>query len=184
MKEHGRQHFRRCGQAGVTLVELMFAITVLVVTCGGLLSLYSFCVSQNKSQGEVATRTVEYAQDKMEQLLALQFSDSSSDTTQFPTASSGGTGLGGTTASTIYGGTNPSSPVTTPGTGYVDYLDMSGNLQGTTNYAGPFYIRVWQIQTDSSGTLKTITVVASTVSTAGFAVVVPKTTLVCVKANF
>jgi prepilin-type N-terminal cleavage/methylation domain-containing protein len=180
----GRQYFRCFGPAGVTLVELMVAISILVVACGGLLSLFSFCVSQNKSQGEVATRTVEYAQDKMEQLLALQFSDSSSDTTQFPTASSGGTGLGGTTPSSTYGGTNTSSPVTTPGTGYVDYLDMSGNLQGTANYASAFYVRVWQIQTDSTGNLKTITVVASTVSTAGLAAVVPQTTLVCVKANF
>jgi prepilin-type N-terminal cleavage/methylation domain-containing protein len=176
----GRQPDRWSRQAGVTLIELMIAIAILAVVSAGLLGVFSIAAGQNKQQGEWATRTTEYCQDKMEQLLALQFTDVSSNTTVWPTATTGGTGLGGSTASTTYGGTNLSSPVAS----YVDYLDVNGNLLGGGPPApsGAFYVRVWQIQTDSTGYLKTITVVASTLTTAGFGGVAPSSTLVCLKA--
>jgi len=223
--------------AGTTLVELLIAMAVLLVVIVGLLGLFASMTGRTKWQGEVATRTTEYCQDKMEQLLALQFTDTSTNTTQIPwspvayssgystwssttsyasgsnvnytsgsattsyvsniasnvgnvpgstSVSSGGTGLGGTGAGSTYGGTNPSSLVT----GYYDYLDENGNMQGTPNYGSPFYLRMWQIVNDGTGTqTKMITVVTQTNVTTGFSFATltggaPSSTLVSVKANF
>jgi len=224
-------------QAGTTLIELMLAVLILVIVCTGLLSLFAFTTGQNKKQGEIATRTTEYCEDKLEQLMGLQFSDTSTDTTKTPwspvtysagystwsastsyvsganvnyllaanttshnahtswasnvasnlnyppgttSIPTGGTGLGGPTPSTTYGGINPSSPVT----GYVDYLDEFGNLSGTANFTSNFYIRVWQIQNDATGNIKYITVVASDLSSLSLGGVAPSTTLTAWKANF
>jgi hypothetical protein len=132
------------------------------------------------AQGDVATRVTEYAQDKMEQLLSLNkdniisdgFNDATTDTTVFPaavnaldgTTSCTGTspnicGLGGVmAASSTVGSIPPAAPVTY----FVDYLDTNGNL--LTSSTGAYYTRQWQVSTDSTGNLKTITVVASSVA--------------------
>ena len=116
------------------------------------------------------------------------FNDATTDTTVFPaavnaldgTTSCTGTspnicGLGG--ASTVATGCGPSGtgggtfapsstvgsiPPAAPVTYFVDYLDSNGNL--LTSSTGAYYTRQWQISTDSTGNLKTITVVASSVS--------------------
>src|ERR1051326_6786481 len=89
----------RGSERGVTILEVLIASVMLVVVAIGFLGLFLMSVSPNKSQGEIMMRTTEYSQDKMEQLLALQYSDPASDTLSFPTASSGGSGLavGGST---------------------------------------------------------------------------------------
>jgi hypothetical protein len=67
----------------------------------------------------------------------------------------------------------------------VDYLDENGNMQGTPNYTNPFYIRVWQIVNDSTGTqTKTITVVVGNAAVSAVTGAGISTTLVAVKANF
>ena len=212
----GGQPARR-SQAGTTILEVMIAVTILTIVGVSLLGIFGSSIAQNKQQGEVATRTTEYGQDKMEQLLALQFSDTVSNTATIPwspvtysasyavwssaTSYSSGTNVnynstsyvsnissnlnitpgtttspsGGTGMSTG-GGTNASSPVT----GYVDYLDASGNPLGTTS-TGAFYVRVWQIAT--SGNLKTITVVATSLNN-DYGGPAPTTTVVSIKANF
>ena len=71
----------RRAQCGVTLIETMIAAIVLLVGVCGILNLFTVAVSQNSRQGETATRTTVYGQDKMEQLLALSFNDASSNTT-------------------------------------------------------------------------------------------------------
>src|SRR5712671_6224037 len=159
---------RRCSQKGVTILEVVLACAILTVAAIGLLGPFSISISQNKNQGEIASRTSEYAEDKIEQLLALNYTDTVSDSSQYPTASSGGTGLADG------GGTNPASPVT----GYVDYLDINGAPLGTTS-TNSFYKRVWQIST--AGNLKTVTVV-STAPSIGKGIA-PVTTLVCFKSN-
>ena len=178
-----RPHDRCSNEAGTTLIECLLAVLILTIVSAGLLGVFDIAISQNKQQGEFATRATEYCQDKMEQLMALQFTDTTSNTTVFPTAATGGTGLstgGGTTAS----GSPPAGT-----TNYYDYLDVSGNLQGTANYTTPFYLRMWQITT--SGNLKTITVTATTITNAGLGIAngvngnaEPTSTLVCLKANF
>ena len=142
----------RASQSGLTLLETMVALVILLITTVGLMSMGAMATGTTENQGHLAARTSEYAQDKIEQLMALNYGDSQTDTTQFPPVASGGTGL------TVGGSSDPSNPSTS----YVDYLDSSGNLLTLTNGTPPsnwFYIRVWQISQFSTN-LKQITVTA------------------------
>ena len=166
------------GERGETLVETMIASLIL---CIGLLTvmgaLSAVATKQNWNQGDRGTRTTEYGQDKMEQLLALSFSDGASNTAAYPTQSTGGLGLGGVMAgSSTSGGVVAGSPVT----GYVDYLNSAGDLQ--TSSIGALYVRQWSISTNAAGNLKTITVVARAVGSSHGASE-PSTTLVAMKSN-
>jgi hypothetical protein len=168
-------------ESGTTLIETMIAVMLLMVMGAGMTAVFGFCTGINKSQGELSTRTTELAQDKMEQLLALSFSDGVSNTTVFPTTASGGTGLGGVMApSTTVGGTTKGSPVTN----YVDYTDAYGTL--LTSSTGAFFTREWSISTPTGANpanLKTITVVVYASTTAGGPGSAPSSTLVCAKTN-
>ena len=127
----------------------MIALAILLVASIGILVLATMAMTTTEDQGHLLARTTEYAQDKLEQLNSLAYGDSVTDTTVFPAVNSGGTGL------TVGGSSDPTSPVT----GYVDYLDASGNL--TTSSTQWYYIRVWQIDAPSgTSNLKRITVTA------------------------
>lgn len=159
-----RAPLERLGEErGTTIIEVVIASAILVTLMAGLMSMAALAISTTENQGHLAARTTEYAQDKMEQLMALAWGDSVSDTRVFPAASTGGTGL------TIGGSSNAS----TPADKYVDYLDQNGNLcgsaaagtgcpapSGTTPPTGWFYQRVWQISSVNA-TLKQITVTAT-----------------------
>jgi prepilin-type N-terminal cleavage/methylation domain-containing protein len=158
----------RNAEAGMTLIEVVVASAILVTLMAGLMSMAGLAISTTENQGHLAARTTEYAQDKMEQLLALQYGDVTSDTRNFPATNTGGTGLA------VGGSYNVDSPVAS----YVDYLDANGNLCGTTGAgcaapsgttapSGWFYKRVWKIDDSSSDAtmpahLKRITVAAAT----------------------
>ena len=152
---------RARGEEGTSILEVLIASAILVTLMAGLLSLVGLAISTTENQGHLAARTTEYAQDKMEQLMALTFNDSTSDTRTFPAAGSGGTGLA------VGGSSNTNAPAAL----YVDYLDESGNLCGTTGAAcaapvgvtpptGWFYQRCWQV-TQPATNLKQITVTAT-----------------------
>jgi len=154
-------HARLGGERGTTMVEVVIASAILVTLMAGLMSMAGIAISTTENQGHLAARTTEYAQDKMEQLMALAWGDSVSDTRVFPAANSGGTGL------SVGGSSNASSPVDK----YVDYLDQNGNLcgsaaaacaapSGITPPTGWFYQRVWEISSAGTG-LKQITVTAT-----------------------
>ena len=157
---------------GTSLVEAVVATTLLLILMAGVMSLGAVALTTTENQGHLAARTTEYAQDKMEQLLALAYGDTTSDTRVFPAPNSGGTGL------TVGGSSNPSAPVAK----YVDYLDQSGNLlasAGTAAPAGWFYKRVWQIANPSAN-LKQIAV--TVVVAWGFASAAPaRSTVVALK---
>ena len=149
------------GEEGTTLIEVIIASALLVTLMAGLMSLGSLSMSTTENQGHLAARTTEYAQDKMEQLCALAYGDSTSDTRVFPAANSGGSGLA------AGGSADPGTPVAL----YVDYLDENGNLCGSTGAAcvAPvgttpptnwFYQRVWSIAVVSTN-LKQITVTST-----------------------
>jgi len=164
-------------QRGLSLIETMIATLILLIGIVSVMSLFAVAVTQNANQGDFATRTTEYCQDKMEQLLALSFSDSATNTAVYPPATSGGTGLGsGLAPSGTVGSVNTASP----STGYVDYLDAGGNL--LPNSTGWFYKRQWSISLDATGTMKTITVVAIAKTQAGSGTP-PWTTLVSYKTS-
>lgn len=157
----------------------MIAMTVLAIGVLGTAALFGVAVGANKGQGEIATRTIEYCQDKMEQLNALPFADAGTDTTTYPSSPTGGPGLGGAmTPNSAMGSVDPAAPVAQ----FVDYLDAAGSL--LTSSTGAFYTRQWKIQTDATGTTKTITVVARAKSSAGARGTPPSTTLVCLKTSF
>jgi type II secretory pathway pseudopilin PulG len=167
----------RVSEAGMSLIEVMISMGILVVVMGGLMSSMSVTTAITENEGHLSARAAEYAQDKMEQLFALAYSDAASDTTQIPTAAGGGTGIA------VGGSFDPTAPVAL----YVDYLDASGNALcpcvGTTAPAGWFYKRVWQIS-NPAGTisLKQITVTV-TVARSVARAIVPKATMVALKTQ-
>jgi type II secretory pathway pseudopilin PulG len=151
MKNAFKRKRKRTSEAGVSLIETMIALAILLVVSIGILAMISLSITTTENQGHLAARTAEYAQDKMEQLLALSFNDIQSDLTvaSLSPSTSGGVGLtaGG---SITYG---------SPSGSYVDYLDSNGNPLGggSTVPAGWYYVRMWKI-TDQSTTLKEIDV--------------------------
>ena len=149
-------------QRGLSLIEAMIATMVFLFGIVSVMSLFTVAATQNANQGEFATRTTEYCQDKMEQLLTLTFTDSTTNTTVYPPTATGGTGLG---ASLSAGGTVGSVNTASPTTGYVDYLNAQGALLGSST--GWFYKRQWSISLNAAGTMKTVTVVVITKTQAG-----------------
>jgi len=163
-------------QAGFSILETMISAVILLVGVVPVMALFGIAAGQNKKQGDIATRTIEYSQDKMEQLLSLDFNDGSTNTAIFPASATGGMGLGGAmAASSTVGGSNPAAPVA----GYVDYLDSNGNL--LTSPTGAFYTRVWGISTDATGNIKTVQVVTAAVSSLAAGGPAPTMTLVGAK---
>ena len=79
------------GEDGTTLIETLIALTVLALGISGLLDMVTLTAKLTEDQGHLAARATEYAQDKMEQLLALKFGDTSSNTALFPAGAAGGT---------------------------------------------------------------------------------------------
>ena len=158
-------------ERGTTLIETAIAAAILLVVLTGLLSMAALASVYTENHGHLEARTTEYAQDKMEQLLALAYTDAVTNTVVFPAALSGGTGLA------VGGGINPAAPVN----GYVDWLAYDGSLLGggTTPPDTWFYERVWQT-TSPSGNLKQMTVVTTVRHAVGRALR-PKSTVVALK---
>lgn len=139
-------------ERGTSLIETTVAAAILLVVMLGLLSMGAVATSHTENHGHLAARTAEYAQDKMEQLRSLAYTDAASDTIAFPAAATGGTGL------SIGGSADPTTPVA----GYVDYLKQDGSpdpMVGGNPPADWFYKRVWQISSPSAN-LKQIAVTA------------------------
>jgi prepilin-type N-terminal cleavage/methylation domain-containing protein len=179
-------HFatRICGsktkaQAGMSLIETMVALALLLVVAAGIMSFAALALTTTENQGHLAARTAEYAQDKMEQLLALQYPDQFTDTTVFPSVL--GTACPPACGLQVGGSLNPNAPAP----GYSDYVDASGNP--TANGANWQYIRVWQITqvTTPPGTtdLKQISVLTQVRSGVGGTVILPRSTVVCLKSK-
>jgi hypothetical protein len=167
------RHVARGSERGMTMIETTIACAILLVVMLGLLSMAALATAYTENHGHLEARTTEYAQDKMEQLLALAYGDSVSNTVTFPAASTGGTGLA------VGGSLDTAAPVD----GYVDWLEEDGDLLfgGTTPPSTWFYQRVWQITSPSSG-LKQITVLTTVRSSVGRALI-PRSTVVALKAS-
>jgi type II secretory pathway pseudopilin PulG len=171
--------FHRLSQSGMSLLETLIAIALLLIATGGIMSIAVVATSTTENQGHLSARATEYAQDKMEQLISLSYGDSTSDTTVFPANNSGGTGL------SIGGSSDPNAPVA----GYVDYLDRSGNplaVGGGAAPAGWYYVRVWRISAPAgTSNLKQITVtskVQAAVGSSGTGAL-PQSTVASLKTN-
>lgn len=171
-------------ERGISLLETVIAAAVMLIGIGGVMSLFTVGAMKNASQGTQATRCTEYAQDKMEQLMALSFSDLNSDTTQVPTA----TGTTATGTGLFPGGsTYPSAAVT----GYVDYV-TEATVNGlptspaiyTTQQSTSSYMRQWSVvaSTTNPTNVKMITVTVVALQKIDQAVA-PSTTLVSYKTS-
>jgi prepilin-type N-terminal cleavage/methylation domain-containing protein len=169
------QRTQRNSQSGVTLIETVIALAILLIVASGIMSVAVVGIMTTENQGHLAARAAEYAQDKMEQLLALSYADVKTDTTAFPATCCGGAGL------TVGGSSDPNNPVLAPGTGgcpgtattcFTDYLDATGNpmalAAGNAAPAGWYYIRVWQISNPAgTSNIEQITVTAKVASNVG-----------------
>lgn len=165
-------------ERGVTLIETMVASLILMIVIAGLLPVFTLGLQVTEQSGDLATRTTEYAQDKMESLLKLDFNDGATDTTVFPPNAVGGTGLGGAMAANSTVGSVPPAAAVSQ---YVDYIDFNGNL--LTSSTGAYYTRRWSISTGSTTTLKTITVAGTSLQVGGIKGLAPSTTLVSIKSS-
>lgn len=170
-----RRSVRGSSEAGFSVLETVMALSLLMVVSLALLPLGVISTTTTENQGHLMARTTEYAQDKMEQLLALSFNDSTSDTRVFPATDTGGTGL------LVGGSSTPSTPVAK----YVDYLDVNGSLlasSGTTAPTNWYYKRVWRISNPSGNTtLKRVTVTTTVNSAVGSTGRIPTVTLMSLK---
>ncbi len=179
----------RKAQSGMSLIETVIALGVLLIVAAGVMGLAVIAMATTETQGHLASRTAEYAQDKMEQLLALDFCNgpgpgggTGTDTTVFPAAPAGGTGLAGCDQTT-----NPPTALTggslttaAPAAGYVDYLDSSGNPGTAANYQ---YIRVWQVTIPPGSTaMKQISVKVQVRSQIGQQGLLPQSTVTALKS--
>ncbi|CAN5450978.1 hypothetical protein BH23ACI1_BH23ACI1_07000 [soil metagenome] len=176
------------GERGFSLIETVVAMGILLVVAAGALPLGIMTLSMTENQGHLMARSAEYAQDKLEQLMALSFGDTVTDTRVFPAAATGGTGL------TVGGSANPAAPVHL----FVDYLNDAGALLDSPDGTPPqgwFYQRVWRVE--EAGTadgncptavsaaricLKRITITASVRRASSGGAVVPRVTIVALKA--
>ena len=163
---------------GFTLIETLCALGLLAVVAAGVLPLGLLATKLTENQGHLVARTTEYSQDKLEQLLALAYGDSTSDTRVFPATATNGTGL------SVGGSVNTAAPVT----GYVDYLDANGNVLASAGNAAPanwFYMRAWQVSTPAGRTnLKQITVIAIVrTAAAGGLGDIPRSTVTALKTS-
>ena len=167
----------RKSEAGIALVETMIALGILLIVAVGVMSLTLVAMTTTENQGHLQARTSEYAQDKMEQLLGLAFCDATTDTSVLPANAAGGKGIAGcptpyVVAQTGDGGNGGSSDPNAPVSGYVDYLDSTGNLipagaKGAAP-AGWYFMRVWQVSMPANPTnMKQITVTARTAAGVG-----------------
>ena len=160
---------------GFSLLETMVGLSLLLVVAAGMMPLATVAFSMSENQGHLASRAAEYAQDKLEQLMALSYGDTASDTRVFPATDVGGSGL------TIGGSSNPAAPVAQ----YVDYLSVDGALIASANGAPPqgwYYQRVWQV-TSPKANLKQVTVTATVRFTSGAYALRPRATVTSLKTS-
>jgi hypothetical protein len=144
---------------GVSLVETMMAVIIAFIAMSAIGGVVFSSLVANKNQGTEVSRMTVIAQEKMNELLGLSYSDTTTNTTLVSdTGWAVGLSAGGGTAYLT------ACPSGAPDQGYVDFLDNNGKpLNGTcstviTSKYG--YERRWQISAVSGVTgLKQITVV-------------------------
>jgi Tfp pilus assembly protein PilV len=135
-------------ERGMTLVETMIALMVLLFGLMAMAQVLAFSVVASKTYGRDATKTTAFARDKMEELESLSFTDVHANVTVNPPYPTNGVGL------TAGGSVPPAASVA----GYCDYLDSAGVR---TTSAAALYTRQWQILADATNIKRIIVAVTS-----------------------
>jgi type II secretory pathway pseudopilin PulG len=147
---------------GVSLVETMIAVLVAFIVMSSVGAVIFSSMVANKNQGTEVTRMTALAQEKMEQLVRLRFTDTTTNTTLITDS---GWSIGLTpNPSTDLGQLTACPGAGTANVGYVDFLDNNAQpLSGLCDDAvasGFGYQRRWRVTSVSGVTgLKQITVV-------------------------
>ncbi len=167
-------------ERGVTLVETVMAMLIAMIAVAGLGGAIFTSLVQNKNQGAEITVAATLARDKMEQLVSLGFTDTTTPTTGI-TDTGWVTGLtaGGTLTQVT------ACPTSGPAVGYVDFLDASGTQIGPgacAAVANFSYVRQWNI-TSPSASLKQITVVVYSLRAANTGALSPFVVLTTYKSQ-
>lgn len=136
-----RQNIVR-NQDGLTLIETLVASVILLVGLLTLAQLFGVAIKQNTDSGRDFTKAVALAEDKMEELNNLSFSDTTTNVSVNAPYPPTGKGL------SQGGSTPPASTVTY----YSDFVDQNGFR---TTAADSLFTRQWQIS-DVSPSLKRI----------------------------
>lgn len=146
----------------MTLVETMLAVLIAFIAMASVGAVVFSSMVANKNQGTETTRLTALAQEKIEQLVRLNYADTTTNTTLI-TDTGWAIGLTSNVSTDLTQLTDcPSAG--SPNIGYVDFLDNNAQpLSGAcgTAIAGGFgYVRRWKI-TAVSGVagLKQISVV-------------------------
>lgn len=141
----------KSAQYGFTLVESLIAIAILMAGLLSMAQVLTFTVMASKTYGQDASKATAAAQDKMGELIQLDFSDTTTNVAVNLPYSTDGVGL--TEGGSIF----PADPVD----GYVDYVDSSG---ARTTPENAVFTRQWQIVDDTSfADLKRIAVTVTSI---------------------
>lgn len=152
----------RADDRGGSLIETMIAVLVAFIAMSSVGVVVFSAMVQNKNEGAETTRMTALAREKLEQLLWLDYGDTTTNTTLI-TDSGWSVGLT-SNAATDLDQLNDCPASGSPNEGYVDFLDSEGvPLSGSCSaaIAGGFaYVRRWRITTEIAGPpgLKQITV--------------------------
>ncbi len=148
-------------ERGVSLVETMVAVVIAMIALSSMGAVIFTATVQNKNQGYETTRMVVFAREKMEQMLELDFADTTSlnGSVTDPTWEKGLTagGLADVTQEIT------TCPAAGAAVGYVQFLDPNGiplSAASCTPITAWAYTRQWTV-TDAPGgvaNLKQVTV--------------------------
>ena len=146
VKRAGLAADKRAGERGFSLVEVLFATTLLTVAIVSLAQLFAVSTRAN-TNARLTTFTAVLAQQKMEQLRSLTWgfdtqglplTDTSTNITAAAEAPTGGKGLT----------PSPSGALGENTDGYCDFLDGNGQSLGggTAPPANAIYVRRWTVE--------------------------------------
>lgn len=141
-----RAQAHRRAEAGFSIIEVIVATGLLASALVALAQLFAIA-TQTNANARSSTLTMILAEQKLEQLRALQYTfdrvglpvqDTETDLAVYPPLATGGKGLSPHTDNTLQANTN----------GYVDYLDHYGRTLGggTVIPDNTAFIRRWSVE--------------------------------------
>jgi type II secretory pathway pseudopilin PulG len=173
-------------EKGVTLIETLMSVVIAFITMASVGAVVFSAMVASKNQGSETTRMTALAQEKIEELMRLNYTDTSTNTTLITDS---GWAIGLTSNSSTTQSLLTGCPTTgSVDIGYVDFLDANAvPLSGACSTAitnGFGYERRWKIVTVPGVTgLKQITVVTYSLNAVNSGAQIPTVTLTSLKSQ-